>query len=265
MNRENITFFYSWFYDYVKKYQSADFEVHRNIELKQLHTINVCENIKLIGKSLDLQENDLYIAEAIALFHDIGRFEQFRKYNTFNDRISENHALLGVRILKEGGVLSSLPEKKQDIILKAIKYHNLAELPRDEDAECLFFSKLVRDADKLDVLDVITGYYKNREKDPNPSLDFGLSDLPYYSNEFIEDILNSRVSKNRDFKTINDFKLFYLCWVFDINFPFTLSRIYEKRYIEKIIGTMPDEENISKIYRHLKNYIEKHLKNKPVN
>ena len=41
------------------------------------------------------------IAEAVALLHDVGRFEQYKRYGTFNDRKSVNHAALGVEIMKK--------------------------------------------------------------------------------------------------------------------------------------------------------------------
>ncbi|MBL7226115.1 MAG: HD domain-containing protein [Desulfobacteraceae bacterium] len=45
------------------------------MDLKADHTSRVCEAIVNIGRSLDLSREDLCLAEAAALLHDIGRFE----------------------------------------------------------------------------------------------------------------------------------------------------------------------------------------------
>jgi len=263
MEKENLLFFRSWFFDYVKKFYSDDFNVQRNIKLKEEHTLRVCENIILIGKSINLDETKLFIAESVALFHDIGRFKQFKKYATFDDRKSENHAALGVKILEDSGVLSCLPTSEQELILKSVEFHNLQKIPAKLKPDILLFSKLLRDADKLDIFGVITEYYAEKDKNPNPALELELSDAPTYSHEFIEDILNYRVSKN-NLNTHNDMKLFQLTWLFDINFQVTFKCFKDKNYLEKIIKALPDDETIRGVHEHLKDYLDlkKHLKNK---
>ena len=82
------------FEQYVKQFASPDPNIQAALDLKQAHTRRVCEAIVDIGE-------DLLMAEATALLHDIGRFEQFRRYKTFSDARSENHALLGVKVIQE--------------------------------------------------------------------------------------------------------------------------------------------------------------------
>ena len=57
---------------------------------------------------LNLSEGQLRIAEAAGLMHDLGRFKQYRRYRTFNDRRSVNHASLGVRIMRRNHILQDL-------------------------------------------------------------------------------------------------------------------------------------------------------------
>ena len=258
MKKSDILFFRSWFSDYSSGFYSgnSDSVIDRNIRLKEEHTLRVCENIVLIGKSLNLDRNRLYLAEVIALFHDVGRFKQFKDYGTFDDRNSENHALLGVKILKETKVLSRLPEVEKNVILKAIEYHNMPKLPENESGDCLLFSKLIRDADKLDIWNVFIKNHEERDISPNPSIYLELPDVPGYSGSFIDDILNCRVSKNRDFKTFNDMKLFQLTWIFDINFPFTLVCFQERNYLEKLISSLPATDDIRRVHIHLKDYVQ---------
>jgi len=68
--------------------------------------MRVCDNIVMIGGKLDMSKHDLIIAETTALFHDLGRFKQFKDYGTFNDMLSEDHARLGLREMAAHKVLS---------------------------------------------------------------------------------------------------------------------------------------------------------------
>lgn len=104
-----------------------------------------------LTEALALDKNSCFIARTIALFHDIGRFEQFIKYQTYNDAISENHAELSVKVLETEKILDMLSVWEKDLIVKVIKYNNKHKIPLDESDRCLMFAKLVRDADKIDI------------------------------------------------------------------------------------------------------------------
>ncbi|MCK4332495.1 MAG: HD domain-containing protein, partial [Thermoplasmatales archaeon] len=231
-----------------------------NIKLKEEHTYGVCENIVMIGKDKNLDEEQLQIGETIALFHDIGRFEQFKRYRTFNDRRSQNHAELSVEILKRTGVLTRLP-KEETIIYKAISYHNLYKLPAEEVAICLFYARLLRDADKLDIWSTITEYYGKRHLHPNPALELELPDTQEYSPHFIDSIMNCRCTDMGNIKTYNDMKLSLLSWVFDINFLPTYHYIQHHGYIDRVVDSLPDTEDIRKAQEHINRYIKRKLTN----
>ena len=99
MTRNDLNFFKKWFSDYCKSFYSSDIEDQKNIYLKEQHTFNVCKNIIEIAKGLSLSNDQIILAETVALFHDIGRFPQYAKYKTFRDSISVNHGLLGAQTL----------------------------------------------------------------------------------------------------------------------------------------------------------------------
>jgi putative nucleotidyltransferase with HDIG domain len=259
MDNVDTAFFHSWFRSYVKCFYSEDPKTKENIRLKEEHTLRVCKEILRLGKALNLNTNALRLAETIALFHDIGRFEQFKTYGTFDDSRSENHATLGLKVLKATNILSRLTKTEQSIVYKAIEYHNVRKLPEpaDETPDCLLHSKLLRDADKLDIWRVVTNYYTERHLHRNPALELELPDTPEYSLCFVDDILNNRVSNSHDLKTFNDMKLLQLGWIFDINFTPTFLYIQQRQIIEKIITALPDTDDIRKIQNHLKDYREK--------
>ncbi len=160
INQGTVSAFKTWFAEYIRTFESGDPEYQRNIELKEAHTRRVCLEILDIGNNLCLNGEDLHLAEVMALFHDIGRFEQYARYGTFYDLRSEDHAVLGVKVLRKTGVLEVLDQSTADLILRCVAYHNRAFLPEYESERCLFFARLLRDADKLDILRVVTDYYQ---------------------------------------------------------------------------------------------------------
>jgi hypothetical protein len=257
MQKEDLVFFRKWFLDYVAQFSSLDTFIQDNIKLKIEHTERVCENILLLAKAEKMAEEGYKLAETIALFHDLGRFEQFTKYKTFKDSESENHALLSVKILKETRILSRLPVKERNLILKAVQYHNLIEIPEcaKSSKNLLFYSKLIRDADKLDILKLICDDYV--EKSKNPALDFGLPDTPECSKSIVTDILNNRMAKIGDVRNQTDIKLLRLSWIFDINFPATFAILKEQQYLNTILSSMPDTEEINLIEEYIGKFLDK--------
>ncbi len=256
MQKEDLVFFRKWFLDYVAQFSFPDSFIQDNIKLKIEHTERVCENILLLAKTEKRGEEECRLAATIALFHDLGRFEQFAKYKTFKDSASENHALLGVKILKRTGILSRLPLNEKNLILKAVEYHNLMEIPEsaENSKEQLFYSKLIRDADKLDILKLICEDYKEKER--NPAIDFDLPETPGCSGSIINDILNNRMAKIEEVRNQNDVKLLRLSWIFDINFPATFLVLKEHKYLDIIMSSMSAPGEIHVIENHIEKYLD---------
>ena len=114
------------FKDYVENYNPDD----EKIKLKIEHIQRVSKVAEKIAKSENLLDEDVELAWLIGLLHDIGRFEQIRLYNTFNDGKSINHAEMGIKILfEEGHIKEFIDDRKyDDLIKKAILNHNRAKI-----------------------------------------------------------------------------------------------------------------------------------------
>jgi hypothetical protein len=257
MQKKDLNFFKKWFRDYVNRFSSPEAFIQENINLKIEHTARVRENIVLLAKTENVGEEGRRLAESIALFHDLGRFEQFKKYRTFKDSESENHALLGVKILENTGVLSRLPRREKALILKAVECHNLIEIPEcaENSREFLFYSKLIRDADKLDILKLVSENYGKEEKFRNPALEFDMPDTPWCSENAVTDFLNNRMIKLTDARNQNDIKLLRLSWIFDVNFPATLALLKERGYLDIILSSMPETREVRIIRKHLESFL----------
>ena len=137
MEQKWVKKFRAWFVDYVAGFYGDDEYLNANVKLKEDHTQRTCEEIRYLAKELDLSGNQTRIAEVIALFHDIGRFEQFVRYRTYVDSRSVNHCLLGLEILRQTKVLDGVAYPERQLIEKAVEYHGSRELPKDLDFECL--------------------------------------------------------------------------------------------------------------------------------
>jgi len=257
IDQEALLGFKKWFAVYVKTFRSNDPDYQLNIDLKEKHTRLVCEGIIDIGESLALSEDDLRLAEVTALFHDVGRFEQYARYGSFLDMKTENHALLGVRILQTNHILDAMDEETKKLIFYAISNHNRAYLPDNESERLLFFTKLLRDADKLDIWRVVTEYYHNNNGKRNGALELNLPDTPGISEGVYDDLMKRNVVKAKHLKNLNDFKLLQIGWVYDVNFPRSLQLVCERKYIEKIYNALPKSEKVLEIYKAVQDYLEK--------
>ena len=126
------------------------------VELKIVHTMNVLKVMRKLCKDQKLAGEDYEIAKVIALFHDFGRFNQIKIYGHFNDSTSVNHAEESVREMQRLNILDKasdtyVPEYKKELIYKAILNHNRDEIIGENDERLILMSKLIRDADKIDI------------------------------------------------------------------------------------------------------------------
>ncbi len=248
VSTEEVKELKEWFADYVHTFQHSEPEKQQNIDMKRWHTLRVCAEISSLGTQLGLNDSELRLAEIIALLHDIGRFEQYARYHTFMDGRSENHAELGVAIIMKSGILDRFDNEIRNLIVRSVQYHNRAALPPDEPEPCLFFSKLIRDADKLDIWKVVTDYYSRRETMRNKAIELDLPDTPGFSEEVYHDLINQRIVDIGHIKNLNDFKLLQIGWVFDVNFQPTLDRIRERRYLKMIGEALPPSDRVNRIF-----------------
>ncbi len=257
MLTENILKIARFYFDsYYQNYKSDDSIVQRSIDLKKNHTLRVVENMDKLTNALSLNKEQKRIAEIIALFHDAGRFPQFTKYGTFNDEKSEDHALLSVNVLEESDFFAEIDEATQHIIKTAVQYHSKIQFPKQEEEQTQMFCQLIRDADKLDVLALFTNQFRDKSSDDMKTIMYDLSNLNPVSDKVLKSILQEKLVKKEDLKTMNDFRLMLMSWVFDLNYRASFNILNQNRYIEKIYNTLPKQDGIINAYRIIKLHIE---------
>ncbi|HSW65107.1 MAG TPA: HD domain-containing protein [Dissulfurispiraceae bacterium] len=247
----------AWFAGFCRNHTLPDPQEQRNLDMKEQHTFNVCENIRSIAASIRLSPEDILIAEAVALFHDVGRFPQFVHYRTFRDDQSENHALLSVKALEENRVLEKLHAQDQTLIAAAVRFHNAFALPDLPDARQILFLKLIRDADKLDILRVFIDAYEGKS---NPSgIGLGLPETAGYSPEAIHCIAERKIFTLRQLRSLNDFRLLQLSWVFDLNFTESIRMMLSRNYPRRIASHLPQTDEILATVNFVVRYMEERI------
>lgn len=260
MNADALQSLKNWFQNYVHSCSLSVQEDQRNIDIKQEHTHQVCLNAVRIAEDLGLDQQETRLAEAIALFHDVGRFSQYQQYKTFDDSISVNHAVLGAKLLVEHNVLQYLPKHDQDIIVRSITLHNIFSLPNGLDEKSLLFARLIRDADKLDILRVVIEYFEQDEGDRAEAVALGLPDLPGYSQAVLACLARGELARKDALTTLNDFKLLQLAWLYDINFTCSLRMVEERGYIRTLAEMLPRNEEIAGAVEVVSKYVSGRLK-----
>ncbi|MBN1788556.1 MAG: HD domain-containing protein [Sedimentisphaerales bacterium] len=261
MTPQQLEQFKKWFYDYVADFYNDDEINNDNIRLKEDHTRRMCEDTLLIAGQLGLSEEQKIIAETISLFHDVGRFEQFRKYRSYNDVHTENHSLLALKVLAEHKILDDLDPDERQIIETSVRLHGDKELPENLDGQTELFAKLVRDIDKLDIYCVTISIFDDLRDNPEKYLPtFGFPASEGYSKEIIQAVLENRTIAYKELKTINDMIIAMSGWIIDVNFIPTLKEMKKRKLLDQMTGLLPDTKDIREVIRHIKNQLDERIK-----
>lgn len=217
---------------FLDKYREQD---KLGFNLKVVHTYHVVDNAKEIATKLNLSEEDVKLAELIAILHDIGRFEELNFFNKF-DSVSFDHASYGVKMLFEDNLIREFIEDNSydEIIKIAINNHSRLTIQSGLNDKCLLHAKIIRDADKLDnfrvkkdeqIEAIFPGKLKNKSDMENSLL----------SNKVYETIRNRKCVDIHDRVTLLDYWVCVLAFVFDLNFKESYIIVDNNDYINILI------------------------------
>ncbi|MDE7204472.1 MAG: HD domain-containing protein [Lachnospiraceae bacterium] len=140
------------FGEYTERYDITD----EKVKLKIDHTYRVCALCEQIAAQSGFDKDEVELSWLTGLLHDVGRFEQLRRYGTFIDAQSIDHAEFGADILfKEGKIRDYVEDDSEDELLeKAVRCHSAYRVPSNYTQREKKFADLLRDADKIDILKV---------------------------------------------------------------------------------------------------------------
>jgi len=234
------------FNKHYKKYDFNDLAILR----KYYHSLRVMDLSRLIAKNNNFNDNDAEIAAIAGLLHDYSRFEQWTNYNTYNDLDSVDHGNLAVqRLFDENEICKySLNKENYDEISDAIKYHNKLSIPNDLSEHNKLLCKVIRDADKLDIL-----YLSIINKSLFPNNDDEIS-------KKVQDaFFKNKSIKIEDVKSDNDKAILVLSYIFDINFKYSYQYIKDNDMIWKLFENINNRSRFIRYFVFAEKYIDERI------
>lgn len=237
-----------YFEEYIKKIDMSNSWA----KAKYFHSLKSMDLAKIIATNLNIfNEEEIVIMQLIALFHDIGNFEQ-KNYN-YLDNFEEDSTMKSIEILFDDGLIRKITdETKYDNMIKvAIFCHNKDGLPKNIDEKMICACNIMKDVHKLEELRMVINY---------PYIDNRINTYPstLVYNEFkLFRPLKRELSDNNA-----DNILIVMSNLFGLNYKISYSIVEEKQYIEKITKSLIYEDRkIEKFFKQieivLRNYIKK--------
>ncbi len=245
MNKEELK---KTFKEYVEKYDLDD----KMIELKLTHSYRVMDLANAIANHENFSENDIEISNIIGLLHDYARFPQWIKYHTYSDLKSIDHANLAVEILFDDEIKKYTTKKEDyDEIYDAIKYHNKLSIPNNLSQHNKLLTKVIRDADKLDIFYLYSIDKELIEEDEG-----------VISTNVEEDFMSRKQIDRRDVNNKMDNIILNLSMVYDLNFDYSFRYLKDNKLIDKIFDNMENKKMLKKYFDIINEYIDERLNKK---
>ncbi len=215
------------FDEYVSSYNLSQ----KHVALKNVHTHEVAKVMNLLCEKLKLNERDRYLALVIAFFHDAGRFPQLIETGSYSD-FNYNHAIKSCEVIAERNVLEELGlnEEEKTLVNRAIFNHNRLYLEEDLNEREKLFSKMIRDADKIDIFRVAVDNFRDYfDDDPSPKV--------------MEDFLLEKSIDSNDINNQADKIMQRLAFLYDINFKESFEILSENKYFILYVEDIKYNEN----------------------
>ena len=247
MNRTQIK---QVFAEYTSKYNASD----PKIKLKIDHTYRVAALAERIAKTVTDVSIDTDLAWAMGMLHDIGRFEQVKRYGTFVDSESVDHAALGISILFDEGLLDyfgDFSEKERELIRISIANHNKFRIPEGMDDLTTAYCNILRDADKIDILRV--------------NCDTPLEDIYNVTTEEVkkaavsEEVKKGFVERHTVLRSLKhtpvDNLVGHICLVFELVYPVSTQIAKEQGYVDKLLQFASDNPDTNAWIAYMREHV----------
>lgn len=254
--------------DKFKHYTDAYDSGNIKVKLKIDHTYRVAGLCRKIAQSENMSNEEQELAWLLGMLHDIGRFEQLQKYNTFIDADSVDHAELGADILfnshgmAEGTdtlrleIRDYVEDDSEDYLIEtAIRQHNVYRINSDLDERTQRFCNILRDADKIDIFRVCAEtpmediYNTTREE-------LNRADV---SDKVMESFLEHHATLRSIRRTVVDQLVGHISLVYELVFAGSRAIAYEQGYLEKLMNFQSENENTRACFdiirKEIKSYV----------
>ncbi len=234
----------AWFQSYVDRFLDLDPEGVRNIELKRNHTARVVTYAALIADGEGLTSKECAQLLCAAQLHDVGRFPQYRRWRTFRDSDSDNHARLSLEVIREEQLLRNYSPEDRYTIEEAVRLHNVKVLPATTAVAVKRLASYLRDADKLDIWYVVLEYYRQPVDCQASAVGLGLPDRPEVTPACLAALAQGQVVPLEQAQVLNDFRLMQISWVYDLQSKTARRILAEKQYLEQLAAFLPSTQAV---------------------
>lgn len=275
INRKNVI---NAFAEYVRNYDPSD----EKIKLKIDHTYRVAGLCQRIAESLGLSEPDVDIAWLLGMLHDIGRFEQIRRFGTFNDAQSVDHAEFGADLLFKEDLIRKFaegyyeecelaePENQEDeqiiknnehhnkdtgLLEMAIRQHNKYRVKEDLTERQRMFCDILRDADKVDIFKV--------NADIPMEIIYDVTTEELKNGVITKEVLESFYKKETVLKSVRrsavDNIVGHISLLFELVYKESYRQAKEQGYVYKLLDFKSDVPEVNAEFDDMRKYIDEFL------
>lgn len=276
INRKNVI---NAFAEYVRNYDPSD----EKIKLKIDHTYRVAGLCQRIAESLGLSELDVDIAWLLGMLHDIGRFEQIRRFGTFNDVQSVDHAEFGADLLFKEGLIRKFAEgyyeecelarsgneeaeqiiknnehhnKDTGLLELAIRQHNKYRVKEDLTERQRMFCDILRDADKVDIFKV--------NADIPMEIIYDVTTEELKSGVISKEVLESFYKRETVLKSVRksavDHIVGHISLLFELVYKESYRQAKEQGYVYKLLDFKSDVPEVNAEFYNMRKYVDEFLK-----
>ncbi len=227
------------FLSYAEHYDTENIMIRHKIE----HTFRVAALSERYAMALVHSREDVDLAWLLGLLHDIGRFEQVRRYGTFVDSQSTDHAELSADVLFKDGLIDrfpaeGLPENWPKIAETAVRLHNKLSLPDQLDDRTRLFAQLLRDADKTDIFRVIADIpFKDRAGSSLPSF----QETGEASPDVMGCVLEHRCVPKKLVRSRFEGRIMHCCMAFDLVYKISRLTVKEEGFLLSLLASTDAE------------------------
>lgn len=275
INRKNVI---NTFAEYVRNYDPSD----EKIKLKIDHTYRVAGMCQRIAESLGLSEPDVDIAWLLGMLHDIGRFEQIRRFGTFNDVQSVDHAEFGADLLFKEGLIRKFAEgyyeecelarsgneeaeqiiknnehhnKDTGLLEMAIRQHNKYRVKEDLTERQRMFCDILRDADKVDIFKV--------NADIPMEIIYDVTTEELKSGVISKEVLESFYKRETVLKSVRrsavDHIVGHISLLFELVYKESYRQAKEQGYVYKLLDFKSDVPEVNAEFGDMRKYVDEFL------
>jgi len=250
----------SWFRSYVKRFAAKDGSLHPTHAVKVAHSVRVARECRGIAAALRWKPADVAAAEAMGLLHDVARFPQFEKFRTLMDSDSINHGELGYKIIRDSDLASGWKPADTRRILAGIRYHNRHKPSNGIAPDAAAFLKLIRDADKLDIIGALTRLIAAGDFTSQPELFLGVDPDGPATPALVREVEQQWTGSYCNVHSLIDMNLIRTSWIYDLNYLPSLRAVVSRGLLDDIVDVLPDTREMRKIAAVTRRYVDGKMK-----